>query len=60
MIREPLAGLLMSWIRGVPSLSGSGVVEHQISLCHHCDVVHVAEVLLLSVEVDQFSGPAAA
>ena len=50
----------MSWIHVVPSLSGSWVVEHQLSLCHHCDVVHVAEVLLLCVEVDQFFGPAAA
>ena len=44
----------MSWIRGTPDLSDSSKIEHQILLCQYCDVVHLVEVELLFVEVDQF------
>ena len=53
-VRELLAGLVMSWIRGIPDLSESLVIDHQFSLCHCCGVVLLVEVLLLFVEVDQF------
>ena len=29
------------------------MIQYQISLCHHCDASLLAEVRLLSVEVDQ-------
>ena len=43
----------MSWIRGIPGLSDSSMME-QLLLCHHCGVVLIVEFMLLDVEVDQF------
>ena len=52
IIRELLAGLLMSWIRGNPGLSRSFVTEPHILLCHYYyDVALLVGVLLLFVEV---------
>ena len=33
-------------------MSDSSIIEHQMLLCHQCEVVLVEEVLLLFVEVD--------
>ena len=44
----------MSRIRGIPDLSDSLTIEPHILLCHYCDVVLLARVLSLFVEVDQF------
>ena len=35
-------------------MSESLIIEHQLLLCHYCDVVLPVKVLLLFVEVDQF------
>ena len=44
----------MSWIRGIPCVSGFLKTEPSISLGHCCDVVLLVEDLLLFVEVVQF------
>ena len=44
----------MFWIHGIPSLSDSLILEHQILLCHDFDVVLLVEGLLLFVEAVQF------
>ena len=44
----------MSWIRGIPSLSDSLLIETQSVPCHFCDVVLLVVVLLLFVKVEQF------
>ena len=44
----------MSWIRGIPGLSDSLIMEHQMLLSHYYDVVLLVEVQLFCVEVDQF------
>ena len=44
----------MFWIHGIPSLSDSLKLEHQILLCHDFDVVLLVEGLLLFVEAVQF------
>ena len=35
-------------------MSDSLTIEHQVSLCHYCDVVLLVEVRRLFVEVDPF------